>query len=139
MVHAHGEFRPALGDPLTRRAYDVFFEVLRVLLAGGATVVAEAAFQDRLWRAGLEPLADLAELRVVDCTTDVAVARARIEARRADAEPGRAAHAEILDLDALENAFASFERLSLAVPTIRVDTTDAYVPELAEVVRFVSA
>ena len=35
--------------------------MLRVLIAAGATVVAEAAFQDPLWRRGLEPLSRLGE------------------------------------------------------------------------------
>ena len=54
MVHAHrGEFEAASGDPLTQRTFPLFFDVLRLLLEGGVTVVAEAAFQDRLWREGL--------------------------------------------------------------------------------------
>src|SRR3954452_25248663 len=64
MVHAHGgAFEAARGDPLTQRTLPVFFDVLRVLLAGGVTVVAEAAFQDGVWRQGLEPLTRHARLR----------------------------------------------------------------------------
>ena len=138
MVHAQGDFQPAAGDPLTRRAFDVFFGVLGILIEAGVTVVAEAAFQDRVWRVGLDPLSDRADLRVINCTTDVTVARERIAVRRANAEPGRSAHAEILDLATLDQAFASFERLSL-VPTIEVDTTNGYVPDLPEILRFVNA
>ena len=137
MVHAHGgEFEPASGDPLTRRTLPVFFEVLRVLLEAEVTVVAEAAFQDRVWRSGLEPLADLAHLRVVQCSVDPAVARARIATRRA-AEPSRAAHAPILDLDAIEQSFAAFERVSIPAPSIDVDTTAEYEPRIPEIVEFV--
>jgi predicted kinase len=139
MVHAHGStFEPAAGDRLTRRTLPLFFEVLRVLLAAEVTVVAEAAFQDTLWLPGLEPLADLAELRIVNCNADVVVARERIARRRAAAEPGRGAHAEILDLDALEQSFASFARISLTAPSLDVDTTDVYAPDLAEIVAFVN-
>jgi predicted kinase len=129
MVHAEpGEFRPAAGDPLTVRAFETFFDVLRVMVTAGVTVVAEAAFQNRLWRSGLEPMSELAKLRVVHCTVDVAAARTRIASRRAAAEPGRAAHAEILDLDSLEESFAAFERISISAPSIVVDTTDGYSP-----------
>lgn len=138
MVHAAGgEFRPAAGDPLTVRTFDVFFDVVRVLLKAGVSVVVEAAFQDSLWRRGLEPLAGLAELRVVQCVVEPSVARARIERRRA--EPGRAAHAKILDLDAFDEAYASFQRLSLAAPSIEVDTTDGFVPDVAAIAAFVDA
>ena len=64
MVHAHGgDFHAGPGDPITARTMPVFFEVLRVLVGGGVTVVAESAFQDKLWRHGLEPLSDLVHLR----------------------------------------------------------------------------
>jgi hypothetical protein len=64
MVQANPGFRPAPGDPLTQRTFTTFFDVLDLLLRAGVTVVAEAAFQDRLWRPGLERLARLAEIRI---------------------------------------------------------------------------
>ena len=140
MVHAHsGDFAPAQGDPLTRRASSVFFDVLRVLRGAGVTVVAEAAFQDGLWRAGLEPLSELARVRIVQCHVDAAVARERIAQRRAAARSsGRAAHAEILDLDTLAQSFASFERISIPAPSIDVNTSDEYEPDIPAIVDFVN-
>lgn len=143
MVHAHGDdFTPRVGDPLTIRTFEVFFEVLRVLVTAGVTVVAEAAFQDARWRDGLEPVMGLARLRIVQCSVDPAVACERIERRRA-AEPSRGAHADGQLLAALtpENrrAFASFERLSIPAPSIVVDTADGYAPDLEQVVAFVAA
>jgi predicted kinase len=95
MAHAEGgEFQGALGDPLTQRTLPLFFDVLRLLLTAGVTVVAEAAFQDRLWRPGLEPLAELARLRIVNCHADAAVSLERV-ARRSALEAGRRrAHAD---------------------------------------------
>ena len=139
MAHATGgAFVPAAGDALTKRTYPLFFDVLRVLLGGGVTVVAEAAFQDALWRHGLEPLAGLAELRVVDCHVDAAVARERIVRRREAAGSSRAAHAETVDVGALESFLSSFVRLSLT-PSLSVDTTDGYRPLLDEIVAFVGS
>jgi predicted kinase len=140
MVHAHGDdFVPGVGDPLTMRTFPVFFEVLRVLVTAGVTVVAEAAFQNGPWRKGLEPVMGLARLRVVQCSVDEAVARQRIERRRAT-EASRRAHADG-ELLAREDrrAFASFEPLSIPVPSIVVDTTDGYAPDLKQVVAFVAA
>jgi predicted kinase len=139
MIHAYGEgFEAAPGDPLTQRTFPLFFEVFRVLLAGGVSVVAEAAFQDRPWRQGLEPLEELAQLRIVRCHADVEVARERAAGRAA--QPGRvAAYGDSLARlgpDAWEQGFASFERLLIAAPSLDVDTTDGYFPELAEIVAF---
>lgn len=140
MVHAHaGEFQPGPGDPLTVRTFSVFFDVLRALLSAGVSVVAEAAFQDQRWRQGLEPLSELAKLRIVHCTVDDAVARERVARRLAD-RSSRRAHADLELLKALDTgqrSFASFERISIPAPSIIVDTTDGYTPALAEVVKFI--
>jgi predicted kinase len=50
MVHATGEFTAAPGDELTTRTLPAFFGVLRTLVGAGVTTVAEAAFQDHVWR-----------------------------------------------------------------------------------------
>jgi predicted kinase len=139
LVHAHGgEFQAAAGDPLTQRTLPLFFDVLRLLLTAQVTVVAEAAFQDRLWRPGLQPLTELAQLRIVQCHVDVAVAHERHEHRLAAG--GRKAHAKIIgnELDEWRDAYESFDRLSLPAPSIDVDTTDGYAPDLAEIVAFVN-
>jgi hypothetical protein len=51
---------------------------------GGVTTVAEAAFQDHVWRPRLEPLLDLAQLRIVHCIVDagLSASTARPENRR---------------------------------------------------------
>jgi predicted kinase len=135
MVHAHGgEFAPGAGDPLTQRAFPLFFDVLRLLLEAEVTVVAEAAFQDRLWRQGLEPLTDLAELRIVRCRVEAALAHERYHARGK-----REAHGTIIGME-LENwtqTYESFEHVSISAPALDVDSSDGYAPELAEIVDFV--
>jgi predicted kinase len=136
MVHADGgEFEAAPGDPLTVRTLSVFFDTLRVLLTAGVTIVAEAAFQDRVWRQGLEPLAELAQLRLVQCKVDAAVAHQRYVRRNA-----RRAHAVIVgkELEDWQRAYSSFDRVSLPAPSIDVDTSDGYVPDVAEIVEFVN-
>lgn len=141
MVHAvGGAFEPAPGDPLTQRTLPLFFDVLRLLLAGEVTVVAEAAFQDGLWRSGLEPLADLAELRIVHCKVDPDVAHARIAGRSA-ARLGVSRHVVDTPEDELaewKRAFTSFARLSMPAPSLEVDTTDGYAPDLPAIVGFVN-
>ena len=147
MVHAYGrDFEPEAGDPLTQRTFPLFFDVLRLLLEGGASVVAEAAFQDRLWRRGLDPLAGDARLRIVHCHVDAAVAFERVtgrsDARLGVSRHGRAAHADeslAQELDEWKRRFAEFDRVTIEAPSIVVDTTDGYAPGLPELVAFVNS
>ncbi len=121
-------------DPTMRRTYDAFFDTLGVLLRAGVSVVAEAAFQDRLWRPILSPLAGLATIRVIRCVTTPDVARDRMARRLGD--PVRAAHR---DHEMLARAPADWAPVSLRVPSLEVDTTDGYSPGLPAIVSFAAA
>jgi predicted kinase len=138
MVHASPGFTPAPGDELTMRTLPVFFEVIGLLLGAGVTVVAEAAFQDHVWRPHLEPLLPLARLRVVHCAVDPEVALSRVLSRHAGS-PVRRAHADQAPADQpgfLRRARA-FSRLTLT-PSLEVDTSDGYRPGLPDVVAFIA-
>jgi predicted kinase len=136
MVHAHGAgFVAGPGDQLTKRTFPLFFEVVRILVEAGVSVVAEAAFQDRNWRAGLEPMLGRVRLRIVHCTVDEAVARERVGHRLSRGDASRASHA---DADLLRAGATVFDRISVPAPSIEVDTTDGYAPKLSEVVAFIN-
>lgn len=139
MVATTPGFVAGPGDDLTGRTLPVFFDVLDLLLRAGVTTVAEAAFQDHVWRPRLERLAGLADLRIVHCRVDAAVARDRI-ARRAAGLPSRRAHAplDVSDAGAHAMAHQGFRSVALAAPALEVDTTEGYRPGLDEVVAFVT-
>ena len=139
MVHATPGFVPGPVDELTMRTLPAFFGVLELLLAAGVTTVAEAAFQDRIWRPRLEPLLPLARTRVVHCTVDPGVAFQRI-VRRGEASAVRAAHADPGPDDAAHyvRRHLAFDRISLAAPWIEVDTTSGYRPGIDQIVAFVN-
>ena len=86
--------RPVTGEASAPAdpAFPVFFAVLDLLLRSGVTTVAEAAFQDHVWRPELDKLRNLAEIRVVHCTVDAGVAFDRITRREQD-DPLRRVHA----------------------------------------------
>jgi predicted kinase len=144
MAHPSPGSPPGEGDELTARTLPVFFAVLRLLLEAGVTTVAEAAFQDRVWRPRLEPLLPAARLRVVHCMTDPEAAFERIVARRAQDSARRAqdsarrAHPDPgpADREAYVRRLRAFDRLRLGVPSIEVDTTSGYRPPLAEITAF---
>lgn len=128
-------------DDLDLKTLDVFFRTLGESLRSGTSVVAEAAYQDRLWRPDLERLPTPADIRVVRCVVDPALARERIT-RRAAEDPARTAHA---DADLLrriadgQRPIESWVPISLDVPTLTVDTTDTtrgWNPPLDAIVSF---
>ncbi|GAA4228887.1 putative kinase [Streptosporangium album] len=141
MVLAIPEYEPSLGDWLNHRTLGAFFGVLRVLLEAGSTVIAEAAFQDRVWSPHLEPLTGLAQIRIIRCTAPAAVIGDRI-IQRAKQDVHRTAHADhtlIRAIEAGQRPFDSFVPISLDAPTVTVDTSVSYQPSLMEVAAFISS
>lgn len=138
LVHSHGSASDQGEDrALTWRTYEVFFGLMRYMVENGVSTVFEAAFQHPLWAKGLEPLLGEADIRIVRCEVDPAVAYARIQQRVND--PARTAHddrAFLARVDAREVSIAAWEPLRLDVPTLVVDTTDGYAPGLEEIVAF---
>ena len=132
MVATTPGFVPGPSDPLTVRSYGLFFAAIRLFLEHGVTHVAEAAFQHPNWERGLEPLLPLAMLRIVRChvAPDVAQARAKYRQHK---QPTRAAH----DDTGHFSVERPFEPIRLDAPTVDVDTTDGYNPDLEAVLDFV--
>jgi predicted kinase len=136
---AGGAFEAGSGDVLSVRTVHVFSDVLRVLLTADASVVAEAAFKDHLWRYVLEPFVDRVDVRIVQCRVAADVALERVRLRLT--ETPRAAHAvaeQVHDRDRWNRDYEAFPRLALGSPSIDVDTTAGYEPQLAEVAAFVN-
>ena len=129
MAHATPGFVPAPGDELTMRTLPAFFGVVELLVAAGVTTVAEAAFQDWVWRPHLEPLRHLSRIRVVHCTVAAEVALERT-LRRGEQDPLRRAHADPGPADRADflARYDAFRRIAVDVPSIEVDTADGYRP-----------
>jgi len=127
-VHAAG---PDEADPdANRHVYAAFFETVELLLRRRVTLVAEAAFQHKLWAPKLEPLRDLADIRIVVCTVDTELARSRF-AERGAADPARERFHE-----GREFPSSDYDPPHLDVPTLTVDTSDGYRPAFEQIVAF---
>ncbi|MFG1621154.1 AAA family ATPase [Kribbella sp. NPDC049227] len=139
MAHATPGFVPGPGDPLTMRTLSTFFDVIGLLVGRGTTIVAEAAFQDRIWSPGLTPLLNRADLRIIHCTVPADVALARITARTAT-DLKRTAHEDAqISADARLRTHNAFQAVDLPVPSLTVDTSsEAYNPSLSKIVAFLS-
>ncbi len=119
--------------------YDTFFQAIDLLLRNGITVVAEAAFQHRLWQPKLEPLEAIARIRIVVCSIDPAVAHARFM-QRGQLDPEREQYhgdwAVRATTAGQELPINTYDPPHLAVPTLTVDTSDGYRPTLETIVAF---
>jgi predicted kinase len=142
MVHARGPgFQGGHGDPLTQQTCPLFFEVVRLLIGSGVTVVAEAAFQAPRWEPELESLNELARLRIIRCNVAASVAFERAIRRAADSQHRLEAHGDSTLRKGIadwEQAFGSFEHISLPAPSLDVDTTAQYKPALDAIVLFIN-
>jgi predicted kinase len=137
MAHATPGFIAAPGDELTQRTLPVFFGMLNLLVRAGVTTVAEAAFQDHVWRPRLEPLRGLVQLRVVHCTVAPDVAAARIIRREQD-DPRRRVHASHLrDQAEREASHLAFRPVRIDAPALDVDTEDGYRPSFGLILSFI--
>lgn len=138
MVHNNPGFQPGPGDSLTQKVYPLFSEVVTLLLRAGTTVVAEAAWQDKNWRPVLEPLTDLADIRIIHCTADFDAARHRARRRYETNPVHQAAHtAPRPGRGRPPNEW--FVGISLPAPRLEVDTTDGYTPDLQHIKEFVNS
>jgi predicted kinase len=135
LVSTAGEGGEPGGD-LQRHATDAFFDTLALLLGRGVSVVAEAAFQHKVWAPRLEPLETVARVRVVLCEINPEQAVSRRLARGRN-DPARLwFHPEEAGRD---RATGSFDPPRLGVPTLRVDTSDGYQPAIETIVEFARA
>jgi predicted kinase len=126
LVDAMESYAPARGDELSLRTLEIFFGLVGTLVDEGVSLVAEAAFQHRLWAPNLTPLLERATIHIVRCHVDPVVAWERLN-RRADELPARRLVHGDPTLDEPFESFvaklAAFEPVVLPVPTIEVDTS----------------
>ena len=142
-VHTTGITGEAADAPsVGRTVYAAFFSTIELLLTHHVSLVAEAAFQHKLWVPKLEPLTHRARVRIIVCDVDDDHARARRIARHeADPERARFHHDSLIEA-ARQNAdlsIAAYEPPRMDVPTLTVDTSDGYQPDFDALVAFARA
>ena len=120
--------------------YTTFFSTVELLLNKRVTLVAEAAFQHKVWLPKLEALRKVARIRLIHCTIDPQLAKSRfVERSTMDAE--RVQYHDDLTVEAareaIERLIETYEPPQMNVPTLVVNTTDGYQPSLTEIVSFI--
>ncbi len=129
-VHTQGMTDP---DTANRAVYEAFFATIELLLARQISLIAEAAFQHRVWAPRLEALQAVAQVRIVVCQVDPALAHQR-RLQRASADPSWSCFHADTDTRLANNP--TFQPPKLSVPTMMVSTNNGYQPDLAEIMHF---
>ena len=126
-------------DAVNRRVNDIFFETVEFVISKGISVVIEAAFQHKLWATPLTALAETASVSIIVCTIDPHLARSRyIQRAKSDAirERFHGNLAAAATKDGLELPVSEYHPPEVGLPTLFVDTTDGYNPDLDEITAF---
>jgi len=128
------------GSEDERHVYNAFFDTVELLLRRRITLVAEAAFQHKLWAGKLEPLREIARVRIVICVVDPQLARTRhVERSLADPERERFHHDRAWQeaREGRELPIGDYDPPHLVdLPTLNVDTSDGYQPPFETIVTF---
>ena len=138
---ASESFVPQRGDAANRVSTETFFDVVELMLQRGVALVAEAAFQHYRWAPRLTAFGELANVRVINCVADDAIARQR-RRQRWNNEPWRRRFHADPDPEQLEcweqHAVdpPRYEPIRLNLPMLIVDTSDGYRPEFEDLVTF---
>jgi hypothetical protein len=105
----------------------------------GVTLVAEAAFRHKLWVPKLQPLQDIAQIRLIVCSIDPLLAQTRFIQRGLSDPEREGYHGSGLIQPHKEDtarAISTYEPPRLAVPSLTVDTSDGYKPSLEQMREF---
>lgn len=126
---------------MNQRVVNTTWEIIEHLLSLGVSVISDQACVRGLSERDLQPLMRIARTVVIHCETSPEVARRRFVARslRHSRQPtfgaGAAPHIERMDQGTFD--WSAFGPLDLDVPTLLVDTTDGWMPDMDAIVEFV--
>lgn len=125
---------------LTGTAVAVFYATITQFLRAGVSLIAEHSFRRGLSERGLQPSTQLARIVNVYCQTSPAEAHRRFvereRARRPNRQPIRGAQLPLEHMARGTFDWDAFDPLDLDVPTLLVDTTREYAPDLDTIVAF---
>jgi len=140
-LNAVGTVPDASGDA-GRKVYEAFFDTVELLLTHRITLVAEAAFQHKLWAPKLEPLREIARIRIIFCTVEPELARSRrIERSRSEPNREQFHFDEMVEADREGRSLpiGNYDPPHLDLPMLTVDTSDGYRPGFETIVSFACA
>lgn len=141
LVNTLGIGHNKLPEETNRNVTEFFFSATQMFLKANISVVIEAAFQQKIWIEVVPHWSKLSQLQFVICVADPMLCEKR-HLDRGLKDPSR----EYYHGDESVKIFRETGKISAPkpylpplfnFPTIRVDTTDGYAPNLAEIEKFI--
>ena len=118
--------------------YETFFEVIDLLISQRISIVIEAAFQHKLWEPQLTKFLHKAEIRIIVCKIPLELAKERFYNRILN-QPERQKFHEDATIENTVLLTEDYEMIHIPLPTLEVDTTDKYSPDLKRIVSFMKS
>lgn len=125
-------------DPsIALHVYETFFETIDFLVSREISLIAEAAFQDKLWKPKLSILLSKANIKIIICKINSDLAKRRFNERLMK-DPSR----DLFHSDSLVKEYGGlktnmYNHVQMDIPTLEVDTTEGYIPSVEAIVTFI--
>jgi len=126
-IHTQGKPHAALPKETNGTVNEIFFSTLTYLAESGVSVIAEAAFQHKVWSHMLPNFMEKTQLSIIICKIDEQDALGRFTDRKRDDSLREYFHG-----DADDTSPPPYEEPHLDVPTFHVDTLGEYKPSIQE-------
>ncbi|HWB25574.1 MAG TPA: AAA family ATPase [Chitinophagaceae bacterium] len=139
-VNTTGTNHDILDNSVDKHIYETFFLTITLLIEKGVSVIAEAAFQHKLWQPKLAELTGKTAIKIIICETGAALAKTRFINRLAN-DPDRGIfHGDNAIYSAGEKITSlidAYETVDMQVPVLHVDTTSNYTPGIETIIDFI--
>ncbi|HVX48651.1 MAG TPA: AAA family ATPase [Chitinophagaceae bacterium] len=136
-ITTHGAGQSMQEDATALHIYKLFFEAVDLMVSNGVSVIAEAAFQDNLWKPKLLGLQQKVHIKIIICAVPGEVAADRF-AQRLLSDPRRQTfHADDLLKKTAGLKTCFYQPVNIDAPLLTVDTTNGYNPGVDKIIRFI--
>jgi len=134
-LHTLGKRHSELPPEVNMHVTQIFFDILMGLVDNNISVIAEAAFQHKIWSSMLERFMERAKIYLLICKVDNQTALERFLKRGFDNESREYFHGD-MEVDmarkGLELSVGCYDEPCLDVPTFNIDTYRDYIPSIEE-------
>jgi predicted kinase len=129
-----GQSHEEAGPNINQVASERFFSLVGDRLNENTNVIAEAAFQHKIWATWLCRISGISKVRLLICEVKKELAIKRFNRRRVS-DPGRIQF-QGDHLAAAHQLIHDYQKPNIELPTLTIDTTHDYQPGITEIVDF---